>query len=78
VLDEPDWLCLQCGTYYYTGLYQRSSSAGHQPMERRLPPLEKAGADLLASVPVAPHIYPKHMVVTLLQHSDVAVVMSQV
>ena len=23
VLDEGDWLCLQCGTYYYTGLYQR-------------------------------------------------------
>ena len=24
VLDEGDWLCLQCGTYYYTGLYQRT------------------------------------------------------
>lgn len=23
VLDEGDWLCLQCGTYYYTGLYRR-------------------------------------------------------
>ncbi|MBC8281287.1 MAG: hypothetical protein H8E48_10910 [Chloroflexi bacterium] len=20
--DEGDWICLQCGTYYYTGLYQ--------------------------------------------------------
>lgn len=20
--DNGDWLCLQCGTYYYTGLYQ--------------------------------------------------------
>ncbi|MEC9238091.1 uncharacterized protein METZ01_LOCUS19673 [marine metagenome] len=20
--DFGDWLCLQCGTYYYTGLYQ--------------------------------------------------------
>lgn len=20
-LDEGDWLCLQCGTYYYIGLY---------------------------------------------------------
>ena len=20
-LDEGDWLCLQCGLYYYTGLY---------------------------------------------------------
>lgn len=23
-LDEGDWLCLQCGTYYYTGLYPGS------------------------------------------------------
>ncbi len=22
-VDDGDWLCLQCGTYYYTGLYQR-------------------------------------------------------
>ena len=21
-LDQGDWLCLQCGTYYYSGLYQ--------------------------------------------------------
>lgn len=21
-LDNGDWICLQCGTYYYTGLYQ--------------------------------------------------------
>ena len=21
VHDEGDWLCLQCGVYYYTGLY---------------------------------------------------------
>jgi len=20
--DNNDWICLQCGTYYYTGLYQ--------------------------------------------------------
>ena len=24
VLDEGDWLCLQCGTYYYTGLYRKN------------------------------------------------------
>lgn len=23
VLDQGDWLCLQCGTYYYSGLYRR-------------------------------------------------------
>ena len=22
--DEGDWICLQCGTYYYTGLYSYS------------------------------------------------------
>ena len=22
-VDDGDWICLQCGTYYYTGLYQR-------------------------------------------------------
>jgi len=25
-LDEGDWLCLQCGTYYYTGLYASSGN----------------------------------------------------
>ena len=27
VLDAGDWLCLQCGTYYYTGLYHRTGAA---------------------------------------------------
>ena len=22
--DDGDWLCLQCGTYYYPGLYRNS------------------------------------------------------
>ncbi len=30
VLDEGDWLCLQCGTYYYTDLY-RGTGAGRKP-----------------------------------------------
>jgi hypothetical protein len=21
-MDDGDWICLQCGTYYYVGLYQ--------------------------------------------------------
>lgn len=29
-LDEGDWLCLQCGTYYYTGLYP-GSWVGERP-----------------------------------------------
>ena len=78
VLDQPDWLCLQCGTYYYTGLYQKTSSTVEQPPEIRLPPLEKAGGDRLASVPVTPHSHPTYMAVTLRQDSNVAVAMSQV
>ena len=31
VNDEGDWLCLQCGVYYYTGLYP----AGQSPAEGR-------------------------------------------
>ena len=32
VLDEGDWLCLQCGTYYYTDLY-RGTGAGLRPRQ---------------------------------------------
>jgi len=24
-LDDGDWICLQCGTYYYVGLYGREN-----------------------------------------------------
>ncbi len=27
-LDDGDWICLQCGTYYYVGLYQGAPTAG--------------------------------------------------
>jgi hypothetical protein len=33
ILDEGDWLCLQCGTYYYTGLY-RPAALPHWPREQ--------------------------------------------
>jgi len=33
VLDHSDWLCLQCGTYYYTGLYQESAPADDRTEE---------------------------------------------
>ena len=26
--DEGDWICLQCGVYYYTGLYVGSPKGG--------------------------------------------------
>jgi len=29
--DNGDWLCLQCGTYYYTGLYQLPSHVDDGP-----------------------------------------------
>ena len=42
VLDEGDWLCLQCGTYYYTGLYRRHG-LNQRPQQTEAPPrLEKA------------------------------------
>lgn len=30
--DQGDWLCLQCGTYYYTGLYQLPSHLNDRPI----------------------------------------------
>ena len=55
-LDQGDWLCLQCGTYYYIGLYQKPGlyqrpahpeKPDPQPPE---PPAQKA----LAAVPSWP------------------------
>ena len=33
--DEGDWICLQCGTYYYTGLYQLPSHIDGSPQAPR-------------------------------------------
>jgi hypothetical protein len=39
VLDDGDWLCLQCGRYYYTGLYRNQAQAPHSSEEiGRWPP----------------------------------------
>ncbi len=35
--DDGDWLCLQCGTYYYTGLY---GYAGANKAPRTMPGLD--------------------------------------
>ena len=43
VLDEGDWLCLQCGTYYYTGLYLRTDLTQQPKESSPLPPEEKTG-----------------------------------
>ncbi len=29
--DEGDWICVQCGSYYYTGLYQQPSYMNDSP-----------------------------------------------
>ena len=29
--DNGDWICLQCGTYYYTGLYRLHPQIADQP-----------------------------------------------
>ena len=45
--DYGDWVCLQCGAYYYVGLYQRRESAGELPATAAGPPLQPVwpGAD---------------------------------
>lgn len=30
-LDDGDWICLQCGTYYYTDLYQSPPASFSPP-----------------------------------------------
>ena len=42
VLDDGDWLCLQCGTYYYTGLYPASGLVLWSRSQVKPPHLEKA------------------------------------
>lgn len=34
--DEGDWLCLQCGTFYYAGLYHSNQTT--PPPEQRVEP----------------------------------------
>ena len=41
VLDEGDWLCLQCGTYYYTGLYRMHDLNQWPQQPAAAPQLEK-------------------------------------
>ena len=50
VNDEGDWLCLQCGVYYYTGLYP----AGHTPAEGRGGLLTVGAAGFAAPPPRPP------------------------
>lgn len=58
VLDDGDWLCLQCGTYCYTALYRNQPQAPHSseemsrwPQENRPAPSEEKTQTLAQSTP---------------------------
>lgn len=58
VLDDGDWLCLQCGTYCYTGLYRNQPQTSHSseeisrwPRESRPEPRKEK-----TQVPKAPYL----------------------
>lgn len=51
VLDHSDWLCLQCGTYYYTGLYQESAPANAHTKENNSLGEEKAAGAAIIMQP---------------------------
>ncbi len=36
--DEGDWICLQCGTYFYVGLYRPAGWRADLPADLYLPP----------------------------------------
>ena len=50
--DNGDWLCLQCGTYYYTGLYRLHRHIDESPKGSNLgiskPPEQKLFSALAA------------------------------
>lgn len=35
--DDGDWICMQCGTYFYTGLYRREYDTAGRPVEGAWP-----------------------------------------
>ena len=41
-MDDGDWICLQCGTYYYVGLYHRPAVQHREEVEGRR---EQEGAE---------------------------------
>jgi hypothetical protein len=50
-LDDGDWICLQCGTYYYVDLYQRVDHPFKRDSERK-PYSDKSA--LVAPIPLGP------------------------
>jgi hypothetical protein len=50
-LDEGDWICLQCGTYYYIGLYRHNESQRHRWLRWTAPRKKSAFAGSREAVP---------------------------
>ena len=61
-LDDGDWLCLQCGKYYYVGLYRqrdrdRSPVRWEFPKTRGFGAKDCTGGSCLGSREVPPMVY---------------------
>ena len=72
--DHGDWLCLQCGTYYYTGLYQVHSHVDDGPRVSNPSVSERPEQKLLGAVaaPLSPTTqYPASQIIVAAM--DVAV-----
>ena len=61
VVDELDWLCLQCGTYYYTNLYQRRAQAEREEADRPLFAKEKSARSRETASRISPALLPSHL-----------------
>ena len=58
--DNGDWLCLQCGTYYYTGLYHLPSHLDDGPQVSNPSVSEQPQKKFLgvSAAPLAPALGP--------------------
>ena len=82
--DNGDWLCLQCGTYYYTGLYELHPRLGDGPkiVNPGVPeqPQEKLWGSVTATASPAPDSpapdspAPDSMIVTAMAESAFLVI----
>ncbi len=61
VVDELDWLCLQCGTYYYTNLYQRRTQAEGEEADGPLFAKEKSARSRETATGIGLALLPSHL-----------------
>ncbi len=61
VVDELDWLCLQCGTYYYTNLYQRRTQAEGEEANGPLFAKEKSAKSRETATGIGLALLPSHL-----------------